>query len=55
MLRAIHWIEHMISNEGARESTQGDEGVCSPMGGTTILTEQYLQISLGLSHQTNKK
>jgi hypothetical protein len=36
MLAAIHWTEHRVCNEGARESTQGAEGVCSPIGGTTI-------------------
>ena len=54
MLIAIHCTEHSISNEGARESTQGAEGVCSPIGGTTIWTKQYLQISLGLNHQPKK-
>jgi hypothetical protein len=51
MLIAIHWAEHRVPNEGARERTQGAEGVCSPIGGTTISTNQYLQISLGLNHQ----
>jgi hypothetical protein len=36
MLTAIHWPEHRVPNVGARESTQGAEGVCSPIGGTTI-------------------
>jgi hypothetical protein len=27
---------HRVTNEGARESTQGAKGVCSPIGGTTI-------------------
>jgi hypothetical protein len=34
-LTAIH-SEHRVPNEGARESTQGAEGVCRPIGGTTI-------------------
>jgi hypothetical protein len=34
MLAVIHWTEHRVPNEGARESTQGAEGVCSPIGGT---------------------
>jgi hypothetical protein len=38
MLTAIHWTEHRVPNEGARERTQGAEGVCSPIGGTTILS-----------------
>ena len=28
-------------NEGARESTQGAKGVCNPIGGKTICTNQY--------------
>ena len=31
-----HLLEYRVPNEGARESTQGAEGVCSPLGGTTI-------------------
>jgi hypothetical protein len=42
MLTAIHWTEHKVPNGGARERTQGVEGVCSPIGGTTIWTNQYL-------------
>jgi hypothetical protein len=30
------WIEHRAPNGGARESTQGAEGVYNPIGGTTI-------------------
>jgi hypothetical protein len=51
MLTAIHWTEHRVPNEEARESTQGSEEVCRPIEGTTILTNQYLQRSLGLNHQ----
>ena len=40
-----------VPNEGARESTQGTEGICSPIGGTTIWTNQCPQSSQGLSHQ----
>jgi hypothetical protein len=29
-------FEHRVPSEGARESTQGTEGVCSPIGRTTI-------------------
>jgi hypothetical protein len=36
MLTVIYWMEHRVPNEGARESTQGAEGVCNPIGGTTI-------------------
>jgi hypothetical protein len=34
-------MEHRAPNGEARESTQGAEGVCNPIGGTTILTNQY--------------
>jgi hypothetical protein len=34
-------MEHRAANGEARESTQGAEGVCNPIGGTTILTTQY--------------
>ena len=36
VLTAIHWMEHRVPNEGPRESTQGAEGVCSPIGEPTI-------------------
>ena len=41
ILTAYHWTEHRVSNEGARERTQGAEGVSTPIGGTTIWTNQY--------------
>jgi hypothetical protein len=34
MLTVIHWTEYRVPNEGARERTQGAEGVCNPIGGT---------------------
>jgi hypothetical protein len=36
MLTDIFWMEHRAPNEGARESTQGVNGLCNPIGGTTI-------------------
>jgi hypothetical protein len=45
---------HRVPNEEARESTQGAEGVCSPIGGTAIWTNQYPQSSLGLNYQSKK-
>jgi hypothetical protein len=36
ILSAINWTEHRVLNEGSRYKTQGAEGVCSPIGGTTI-------------------
>jgi hypothetical protein len=41
VLAANHWAEHRVPNGGAREKTQGAEGVCSPLGGGTIGTNQY--------------
>jgi hypothetical protein len=38
MLTVSYKMEHRAPNGGARESTQGAEGVCSPIGGTTIWT-----------------
>jgi hypothetical protein len=32
----LYILASMCPNEGARESTQGAEGVCSLLGGTTI-------------------
>jgi hypothetical protein len=54
VLTAIHWMENRVPNEGARESTQGDGGVCSPIGGTIIWTNQYPLSSLTLNHQSKK-
>jgi hypothetical protein len=54
VLAAIHWTEHRVPNEGARENTQGAEGVFSPIGGTTIWTNQYPQTPQGLNHQSKK-
>jgi hypothetical protein len=36
MLKVIYWMEHRAHNGGARESTQGPESVCNPVGRTTI-------------------
>jgi hypothetical protein len=36
MFTVIYWIGQRVPNEGARKSTQGAEGVCNPIGGTTI-------------------
>ena len=41
MLTAIHWMEHKVPNEGARESTKEAKGICNPIGGTTLWTNQY--------------
>jgi hypothetical protein len=34
-------MEHRAPNGGARESTQGAKGICKPIGGTTIWTNEY--------------
>jgi hypothetical protein len=36
MPAVIYKIEHRAYYGGARESSQGAEGVCKPIGGTTI-------------------
>jgi hypothetical protein len=36
MLTVSYWMDHTAPNGGARESTQGAEGVCNPIGGTTL-------------------
>ena len=36
MLKVIYWMEHRVHKGGSRESTQGAEGVCNPIGETTI-------------------
>jgi hypothetical protein len=43
MLIVIYWMEHRAAIGGARENTQGAEGICNPIGETTIRTKQYLQ------------
>jgi hypothetical protein len=45
MLTVIYWMEHRAPNGGARESTQGAEGVYNPIGGTTIWSNQCPQSS----------
>jgi hypothetical protein len=51
MLAANHWAEQGVPNGGVREKTEGAEGVCNPVGGTTISTNQTPQSSQGLNHQ----
>ena len=51
MLSTKHWTEHGVHSGGVRERTEGDEMVCSPVGGTTISTKQISQSSQGLNHQ----
>jgi len=41
MLTVNYWMDHRAPNGGARESTQGGKGICNPIGGTTLWTNQY--------------
>jgi hypothetical protein len=41
MLAVIYKMEHRAPNGEARESTQGAEEACDPIGGTTIETNKY--------------
>jgi hypothetical protein len=34
-------MDHRAPNGGAGESTQGAKGICNPIGGTAISTNQY--------------
>jgi hypothetical protein len=36
MLTVIYRMEHRAPSGGVRESTQGVEGVCNPIGGKTL-------------------
>jgi hypothetical protein len=45
MITANHWTEHMDPNGGVRERTETAEGVCNPIGRTTITTNQIPQNS----------
>jgi hypothetical protein len=42
LLRVILlWSRARVHNGGARESTQGAKGICNPIGGSTLWTNQY--------------
>jgi len=45
MPAANHWTEHGDPNGGVREKTEGAEGVCNPIGRTTISTNQTSEFS----------
>jgi hypothetical protein len=51
MLTANHWTECGVPNRGVRERTEEVEGVCNPIGRTTLSTNQTPQNFEGLSHQ----
>jgi hypothetical protein len=42
MLATNYWVEHGNINGRVRERTEGAEGVCNPIGRTTISTNQTL-------------
>jgi hypothetical protein len=39
-------MDHRAPNGGARESNQGAKGICNPIGGTTIWTNQMIYLSV---------
>jgi hypothetical protein len=41
MLTVRYWIDHRAPNGGAREINLGTKGIYNPIGGTTILTNEY--------------
>ena len=49
---ANHGTEHGVPNGGVRERTEGAEGVCNPIGRTTISTNQTPQSSQKLNSQS---
>jgi hypothetical protein len=51
MLAANHQSEHGDPNGGVRGMTERAEGVCNPIGRTTVLTKGNTQSSQGLNHQ----
>jgi hypothetical protein len=51
MLTANHWTDDRFLNGGIRKRTEGDEGVCNPIGITKISTNQTLQSSQWLKEQ----
>jgi hypothetical protein len=40
MLTVSYWMNHRAPSGGVRESNWGGEGICNPIGGTTIWTNQ---------------
>jgi hypothetical protein len=51
MLAANHWTEQGVPSEGVGKRTEGAEGVCYPIGRTTISTNKTPQSSQGLNYQ----
>jgi hypothetical protein len=55
MLSANHLTENGLINGTVTERTQGAEGVCSLIGGSTIWTNQHPQSSQGLNQPPTKE
>jgi hypothetical protein len=51
ILAANHCNGHGVSSGRVRVMTEGAEGVCNPIGRTTISTKHTPQSSQGLGHQ----
>jgi hypothetical protein len=53
-LAANHRTEHRVPNGGVRERTLGAEGICNPIGSTTISTNQTSPEQPGTKPPTKK-
>jgi len=54
MLTVNHWTENKDLSGRVRGKTEGDKGVCNPIGRTTVSTNQTPQSSWGLNnHRTH--
>jgi hypothetical protein len=53
MLAVNHWTEHRVPNGGVTERTEEAEGVCNPIGRTTISTKETPPNFQDLNHQPN--
>ena len=51
MLTANHWTEHRDPSGEVRGRNEGAEGVCNPIGRTTVSTNQMLQSSQVLNYE----
>lgn len=50
MLAANPWTEHVILNGAISKRTEGAKEVCSPIGRTTVSTNQMPHSSQGLNY-----
>jgi hypothetical protein len=51
MLAADHWTEQRDTSGGVKGRSEGAEGICNPIGRTTISTNQARQSLRRLNHQ----